>query len=176
MNVKNISNIVSHYSSRLREEHLSSRKSIDAVAPRFWVEPDRVLEKPGHALVVILPTLGCHWAITSGGCAMCGYIYDGARSPLPPDFLIKQFKAAYEKIVPLTPPVSVKIFTSGSFFDEREVPEQVRNEIFRIISKEDKIEEVIVETRPEFVREETISNSVKALEGKTLTVAIGLET
>lgn len=176
MDVKTISNIVSRYSSKLREEHLSSRRPIDAVTTKSWVEPDRVLEKPGHALVVILPTIGCHWALTSGGCSMCGYIYDGVCSPPPPSFLVKHFRAAYEKIATLPPPVSVKIFTSGSFFDEREVPEQVRNEIFRMVSKEDKIEEVIVETRPEFVREDAISKSVELLAGKTLTVAIGLET
>lgn len=176
MNADSLSRLISHYSLKLREEHLPSRKPAGHIPPRSWVEPDRVLGKEGHALVVILPTVGCHWALTAGGCSMCGYIYDGTSSIPSPSLILEHFKLAYEKAASLSSPMSVKIFTSGSFFDEREVPKPARDEILRFLSCESKVEEVIVESRPEFVMEEAVNDTINTLGGKKLTVAIGLET
>ncbi len=170
-----LNHLISSYSLKLREEHLKSRKPPEHVPSKFWVEPDRVLGKEGHALVVILPTAGCRWALTSGGCSMCGYIYDGSASTPSPSIILDHLKQACEKLAAVPPPISVKIFTSGSFFDEREIPKQVRDEILYFLSRETRVEEVIVESRPEFITEDVVSDSINALKGKQLTVAIGLE-
>ncbi|MBS7287896.1 MAG: archaeosine biosynthesis radical SAM protein RaSEA [Candidatus Freyarchaeota archaeon] len=171
-----LSRLISHYSLKLRKEYLPSRKPAGHIPPKSWIEPDHVLGKEGHALVVILPTVGCYWALTAGGCSMCGYIYDGVLSTPPPTLILEYFKLAYEKAASLSYPMSVKIFTSGSFFDEREVPKLARDEILRFLSYETKVEEVIVESRPEFVTEEAVNDAINVLRGKRLTVAIGLET
>lgn len=175
MNASDLSHLILSYSLKLREDYLKSRKPPERMPPKSWVEPDRVLGKEGHALVIILPTVGCHWALTSGGCSMCGYVYDGSQSPPSFSLLLDHFKLAYEKLATISPPISVKIFTSGSFFDEKEVPKQVRDEILHFLSRETKVEEVIVESRPEFITEDVISDAINALKGKRLTVAIGLE-
>ncbi|MEM2991231.1 MAG: archaeosine biosynthesis radical SAM protein RaSEA, partial [Halobacteria archaeon] len=66
----------------------------------------------------------------------------------------------------------VKLFTSGSFLDPLEVPAEARNHILAALGE--KIEKVIIESRPEFVKQEVV------LECRTLVkqfeIAIGLET
>ena len=128
---------------------------------RIWKEKDILDGKIVNAFVLILRTKGCFWAKESG-CSMCGYYretYDASY-----DEIKRQVDEAYmqyegEEIV--------KIFTSGSFLDEKEVPKELRNYIFKKFSKAKKI---IVETRPEFVDElEEISNEIR------LEIAMGLE-
>ncbi len=128
-----------------------------------WVEKDVLDSKVVDAYVMILRTRGCAWALSSG-CSMCGYINDAAQKTVDEDDLLYQFADAMkgfsnERIV--------KIYTSGSFFDEGELPrtlsERILDELF------EKTEKIIVETRPEFVKEENISMH------KKLEVAIGLE-
>jgi radical SAM enzyme (TIGR01210 family) len=66
----------------------------------------------------------------------------------------------------------VKIFTSGSFLDVRELPESVRNELLDVV-KEKEVKELTIETRPEFAEEAL--NVQSYLGDVTLEVALGLE-
>ncbi len=129
----------------------------------FWVEKDVLGFQVVDAFVMILRTRGCFWAL-SRGCSMCGYINDAAQEIVCEDDLLHQFSNAMkgfsnEKIV--------KIYNSGSFFDENEVPRTVSEKILNELSQ--KTEKIIVETRPEFVKEENLKGQNK------LEVAIGLE-
>ena len=64
----------------------------------------------------------------------------------------------------------VKIFTSGSFFNDDEIPKAVQDEILGELA--DKAEKIIIETRPEFVSKDQLDGLV----GKDkIEVAIGLE-
>ncbi|WP_225369820.1 hypothetical protein [Methanobrevibacter arboriphilus] len=49
-------------------------------------------------------------------------------------------------------PIAIKIFVSGSFLNPQEISKEVRCEILETISKIDEIKEVIVESRPEYVK------------------------
>jgi radical SAM enzyme (TIGR01210 family) len=61
----------------------------------------------------------------------------------------------------------IKIYNSGSFFDENEIARSLQDKILKILFE--KAEKVVVETRPEFVDEERL-NGISNLE-----IAIGLE-
>jgi len=129
--------------------------------PRIWKEKDVLDGEIVNAFVLILRTRGCFWAKKSG-CLMCGYYretYDAGYEEIK-----KQVDEAYmqyegEEIV--------KIFTSGSFLDEREIPRELQEYILKKFSKAKKI---IIETRPEFV---DVLNDLKA--NVRLEVAMGLE-
>jgi radical SAM enzyme (TIGR01210 family) len=127
-----------------------------------WSEQETLDEK---ALVVILRTSGCAWA-RSTGCLMCGY----ATASLPEGRhadIGAQVGRALERY---RGEGCVKLYTSGSFLDSREVPEPegVLARFFEAGARR-----VVVETRPEYIaasRELLYSYSGK------LEIAIGLET
>ncbi len=125
--------------------------------------------KPITTLTVIFQTTGCRW----NNCTMCGYVYDSARKPPSHDDLIKQFEHAMLRC--RDEEFMVKIFTSGSFFDDNEIPEATRKEMLSRLGSDKRVKKVVAETRPEYVTQEKLKEAVSAL-GKKLEVAIGLET
>ena len=138
-----------------------------------WISPERAGNAIIPALTLILRTRGCGW----NRCLMCGYRH--FRYPrgetAPGDFLRGQLAWVEERFGGQEFGI-VKIFTSGSFLDPREVPLEVRGEILsRFRGKT-----VIAETRPEFVTPEAIGESMAALDTGSGTisfsVAMGLET
>jgi len=127
-----------------------------------WKEKDIISGKVSDAMVVIMRTRGCCWAET-GGCSMCGY-RQASVNTVTEDDLNRQIDEALSKYggEPF-----VKIYTSGSFLDENEIPMPVRERILREFSR---CERILFESRPEFVKEEAISSLPK-----TTTIALGLE-
>jgi radical SAM enzyme (TIGR01210 family) len=121
------------------------------------------------ALTIIFQTSGCRW----NGCTMCGYVYDSAQRPPSHNELIKQFENAVSRC--RDDEFIVKIFTSGSFLDDSEIPQMTRKEMLSRLGADPRVKKVIAETRPEYVTHETVSESIAAL-GKRFEVAIGLET
>jgi len=65
----------------------------------------------------------------------------------------------------------IKIYTSGSFLDEREVPAQTRRAIADTFADRDRI---VVESLPDFVEDDRVADFVDA--GLETDVAVGLET
>jgi radical SAM enzyme (TIGR01210 family) len=100
---------------------------------------------------------------------MCGYISD-TDERVGLEELIKQLNYAVEKHEKFD---VVKIFTSGSFFDDGEIPEEFRKYVYDVISKRG-VKKLIVESRPEFIKE----NVVDELSSQKFVteVGIGLET
>jgi radical SAM enzyme (TIGR01210 family) len=89
-----------------------------------WTEQDALGGKPVDAFVAILRTRGCRWARTSG-CSFCGYIADTNPAVTEKDLeqqMVKIFDKYGEEPY-------VKIFTSGSFFDDDEVPVKIQEKI-----------------------------------------------
>ncbi|RLI75319.1 TIGR01210 family radical SAM protein [Archaeoglobales archaeon] len=134
--------------------------------PIFWIEKERFNEEIVDCLTVILKTKGCYWA-RKGGCLMCGYIADSYPSSY--EELIKQFEFA----VGSKEFQVLKIFTSGSFFDVREIPERFRKYIYSKID-ELNVKKLIVESRPEFVTQNVVTE-ISNLRFE-VEVGIGLET
>ena len=134
-----------------------------------WTGKDILDGKPVAALTIIFQTTGCRWNC----CTMCGYVYDSARKTPSHDDLIKQFEHAMSRCG--DEEFIVKIFTSGSFLDDGELPSGTRTEILSRLGEDARVKKVIAETRPEYVTPEKISECTAAL-GKRFEVAIGLET
>ncbi len=149
----------------LREQGFLKTQGREKVV--YWRERDYLDGEVG-AGVVILPTRGCVWGL-AGGCAMCGYVYDSAD--IPQKALYNQFTDALEKLGEVE---YLKIFNSGSFFDYRELKASMIERLFAAINKK-AVKRVQVESRPEFLRKDTLDMAKGALKAE-LEVGIGLET
>jgi hypothetical protein len=135
--------------------------------PRMWTEPDRLHGEVVDAFVFIMQTRGCRWSHRSG-CTMCGYNTDSIPN-VTEEQLREQLAMASERY---GGEAVVKIFTSGSFLDRREVPPEVQRMVLQTFFEH--AGRVVVETRPSYVPGlDDIADVVPA--GKTLTVAMGLE-
>ena len=147
----------------------------------FWIKEDRLLKEKGKEFTIILRTKGCSWALgETGGCSMCGYIQDSTIVEIDPNHIINQFDYALQKKIK---EISIdkddfilKIFNSGSFFDDDEISADVREHIYKKIAEIPKIKEIVVESRVDYITREKLKKMKGILENKYIEVAIGLET
>ncbi|WP_406655593.1 archaeosine biosynthesis radical SAM protein RaSEA [Methanolobus sp. ZRKC2] len=139
-----------------------------------WTGTDLLDDRKVDTLTVIFRTSGCWWG-KAGGCTMCGYVYDSAQTPPSDEDLVKQLGNAMEKASGFNE-FMVKIFTSGSFLDVREIPLEVRHSILSVLEEDSRVVKVLVETRPEFVNKETMADCRSSLGDKSFEIAMGLET
>lgn len=151
---------------RIRRTGLAKKRKTPKTV--WWRERD-YLEGEVEAGVVILPTRGCAWGLT-GGCAMCGYVYDSL--PLSPGELLKDFRDALGKLGDVE---YLKIFNSGSFFDPRELDRETSYRIFEEINQHPGIKRVQVEARPEYLDKASLKEASDNL-APQLEVGIGFET
>lgn len=140
-----------------------------------WSSEDLLYSGVGNAVFIILPTPGCAHALSeSGGCTMCSYIADSPLEKVSSQDLIKIFKNLMERH-DIKPKTAVKIFVSGSFLNEEELPKEARDDILKMLNKEENVEEVVVESRPEYVTEKVLQECCSLLPDKLFEVSIGLE-
>ncbi|WP_135606359.1 archaeosine biosynthesis radical SAM protein RaSEA [Methanococcoides sp. NM1] len=139
-----------------------------------WRSTDHFNGETADTLTIIFKTSGCWWG-KAGGCTMCGFVYDSAKIPPKPEELEKQLENAMHKGERLER-FMVKIFTSGSFLDEKEIPVETRANILGKLAADERVFKVIVESRPEFVTDEILKSCIDALGDTPFEVAIGLET
>lgn len=128
----------------------------------LWKETDMSGGRKVDAMVVILRTNGCCW-VKHGGCTMCGY-REASLCNVTEDDLLKQLDEAVSRY---RGEPFVKIYTSGSFLDDNEVPPAVRAKFFEAFSG---CERILFESRPEFITPESLKDVPK-----TVTIALGLE-
>lgn len=128
----------------------------------LWKEKDLAGGKVVDTMVLIMRTSGCSWAKT-GGCTMCGY-RQASLSQVTEDDLNRQIDIALSKY---KGEPFVKIYTSGSFLDENEIPVPIRERIFSEFSG---CERILAESRPEFVTPDSVSTLPESM-----TIALGLE-
>ena len=146
-------------------------KSKDPKKPvSCWSEKDVLDDKIIDAFVIIFRTRGCSWALNSG-CSMCGYFNDSMWENVSNNDLLTQFDTAMKSY---SGQKFVKIFTSGSFLDNKEINPNVRKEILgKLIETVDKVS---VESRPEFITDGKLSEIKEGFKSKTFEVGLGLET
>lgn len=131
-----------------------------------WREKERVDGKLVDAGVIILQTRGCsHYH--NGGCSMCGYNF-GSKGEVSADDLLKQFRKAADGLGDIR---FLKVYTSGSFLDECEVPKQVVAAVLETCRDRDL--RLLFETRPEYVSGPRLDEVVSI--HSNLEVALGLE-
>lgn len=139
-----------------------------------WRGKERYGNELLECLTVIFRSGGCTWS----GCRMCSYrheryaaescdaLYDHLCAQLA--WVMKEYDPEDYRMV--------KIFTSGSFFDPQEVPPAFLSDAASAFRGK----LVIAETRPEFIRPETLEPFVGGLDdgswARPLYCAMGLET
>jgi hypothetical protein len=149
-------------------------KQYDPTEPtRVWLDEDNTPDGVYQSLTIILNTGGCRWA-RAGGCTMCGYVAESVEGgSVSHEALLEQIDACldHEREEADDPSGLVKIYTSGSFLDEREVPAETRRAIAETFADRDRI---VVESLPDFVDREKLAEFTD--HGLETDVAIGLET
>ncbi len=163
--------------NRARKNSIRSRKTKDLTRPAAaWTTSSIIGKSKGTALSIVLMTLGCsHARSEGGGCTMCSYLLDGTEVVPTSAQLLKQFQTAMTKLDDCEGPLSVKLYTSGSFLDVDEVPLESREEIIDSIAKDERIVEVVIESRPEYVTHETMHALRELLGNRSIQIGIGLE-
>jgi len=140
---------------------------------RVWLDEDNTPDGVYDSLTIVLNTGGCRWA-RAGGCTMCGYVAESVDGgTVAHEDLLSQIEEslAYEREHAEEPAGQVKIYTSGSFLDEREIPAETRAAIAEEFADRDRI---VVESLPDFVG----AGRLRAFTDRGLEtdVAVGLET
>lgn len=135
-----------------------------------WSEKDILDNKTVDAFVIIFRTRGCSWALKSG-CTMCGYFNDSLWENVSDNDLLIQFEKAMKNY---NGQKFVKIFTSGSFLDDKEIKPRVRKNILNKLSET--ADKISVESRPEYITDEKLSEIDDILESKNFEIGVGLET
>ncbi|MCK5772448.1 MAG: archaeosine biosynthesis radical SAM protein RaSEA [Thermoplasmata archaeon] len=136
----------------------------------FWKEDDRKGDRVVETATLILDTPGCYWS-EKLGCSMCGYNNNVSRAPVDHVEYIAQIDSRLDIMKDME---YIKIFTSGSFFDENEIPLKTTHSIIKKIHDISPRSRILVESRPEFITEKAI-NDLGTLHDD-IEVAIGLET
>ena len=132
-----------------------------------WAGKDLLdLNRQLDSVTIIFRTIGCYWK----KCSMCGYYSDCATTSH--DDLMAQLRYAMQKFPDND--LIVKIFTSGSFFDEREISSKTRNDILSKLSSNSNVKKIIVESRPEFINPNVISESRDYI--SDFEIGVGVET
>ncbi|MFC7248546.1 archaeosine biosynthesis radical SAM protein RaSEA [Halomicroarcula sp. GCM10025324] len=140
---------------------------------RVWLDEDNTPDGVYQSLTIILNTGGCRWA-RAGGCTMCGYVAESVEGgSVAHEDLMAQIQHCldHEAENAEEPSGLIKIYTSGSFLDEREVPAETRQAIAETFADRERI---VVESLPDFVQDDRVSDFVDV--GLETDVAVGLET
>ncbi|MBO4302230.1 archaeosine biosynthesis radical SAM protein RaSEA [Methanosarcinaceae archaeon] len=139
-----------------------------------WLGKDNIRGEIMDVLTVIFRTSGCFWG-KQGGCTMCGYVYDSAAGEPTVDDLMSQLENALLR-AEKKERFMVKIFTSGSFLDEKEISREAREKILGRLAADERVACILAETRPEFVTDENAADCARLAAGKPMEFAYGLET
>ena len=158
----------------MREIRSRKERQYDPREPtRVWLDEDNTPDGVVDSLTIILNTGGCRWA-RAGGCTMCGYVAESVEGgSVSHEALLEQVEVCldYEADNADEPASQVKIYTSGSFLDEREVGADTRKAIAETFADRERI---VVESLPDFVAGEKLTDFTEV--GLATDVAVGLET
>lgn len=132
--------------------------------------------KPGKKLMMVLVSKGCGWAFKGNGpCTMCNFWIQCDKNISSED-IIAQFRNELARYDFKKEQIKeIDIFNSGSFFNDNEIPERARIEIMKAISQFPSVKNVVVESRPEYLKGGKIKKLKKILGEKGLEIALGLE-
>lgn len=129
-----------------------------------WTEEEYWKGETKEVFSVIFRTRGCSWTHTSG-CSMCGY-YTDTNPDIDLEDIEEQLDEASDQY---KDEEIVKIYTSGSFFDPKEIPKDLALNILKSFDAS----KLVIESRPEFIDKDRIKRYAQGL--TELEVAIGLE-
>jgi len=158
----------------MRDVRSRRERTYDPHEPtRVWLDEDNTPDGVKQSLTIILNTGGCRWA-RAGGCTMCGYVAESVEGgSVSHEALMDQLQICldHEEENADDPAELIKIYTSGSFLDEREVGTETRKAVAETFADRDRI---VVESLPDFVDREKLADFTER--GLSTDVAVGLET
>ncbi len=131
-----------------------------------WTEEESLDGEDCSALVFILATKGCSWALRSG-CSMCGYTNDSS-SAATDESIRAQYQNAMQS---MRDQRIVKIYTSGSFLDTFEISHELRRWILSDLYP--RVDEIVVETRHEYITAQNLEDMAQFRD--KIMLAVGLE-
>jgi len=162
------------HNQAMREIRSRKEASYDPHEPtRVWLDEDNTPDGVKTSLTIILNTGGCRWA-RAGGCTMCGYVAESVDGgSVSHEALMDQIDICLEHEEDNADETAdlIKIYTSGSFLDEREVGAESRRSIADTFADRERI---VLESLPDFVDREKIGDFTQ--HGIHTDIAIGLET
>ena len=144
-----------------------------------WAGDDLKYSGVGKTIFIIVPTSGCAWALgDSGGCTMCSYVSDTTLKPIDDETVVSLFEKELNRQLEGidSDSIALKLFASGSFLNPNELSIKSRNSILKIIASTPSIDEIVVESRPEYIKEEYLEEIFSIIGDKLFEIAIGLET
>lgn len=176
-NIDDIQVLIQKASFAARGKSISKRRRRNLSIPSAkWIAPSLIGDSIGKALSIVFATVGCsHARGETGGCTMCSYLLDGSESAPSDSELFQQFESAMSALTTEEAPISIKLYTSGSFLDIDEIPGDVQKSILKVIAEDDRVEEIVIESRPEFVTDEVLSDLREVIGKKRVEIGIGLE-
>ncbi|WP_435333856.1 archaeosine biosynthesis radical SAM protein RaSEA [Haloarchaeobius sp. TZWWS8] len=158
----------------MRDIRAQKDKTYDPHQPtRVWLDEDNTPSGVYQSLTIILNTGGCRWA-RAGGCTMCGYVAESVEGgSVSHEALMDQIQVCLDHEAEEADEKSglIKIYTSGSFLDEREVPAETRQAIAETFGDRERI---VLESLPDFVSQSKLEEFTE--QGLDTDVAVGLET
>lgn len=131
-----------------------------------WSEEETKDGEDCRAMVMILATKGCSWALRSG-CSMCGYTNDSSTKATDESIWVQYTKAMKN----LDGQKVVKIYTSGSFLDVYEISLPLRKRILDDLYR--RVDEIVIETRHEYITRKNLEDILQFKD--KLILAVGLE-
>lgn len=147
-------------------------------AANFAIRSDRPLDPPEQAIVVFqqgrflqltFQTQGCRFS-AGGSCSMCNYGYgrqpDANRLMSELHKVLNTCRNCVETIL---------LGSSGSFLDEKEIPESLRNRIFQAIFQSG-IPQIIIETHYKSISDNVLHHISQLLPSRKIELEVGLET
>ena len=147
------------------------RESWDATELATVYKTPEILPDGTHctAATVIFRTRGCVWWWKSG-CTFCGYFND-VRDDVTADDLFAQWDEAKRRLDDFEGCSMVKVYTSGTFFEDRENPPEWQEAILR--ETHERGLDLVIEAQAQMCTPEKIAWVAERHPG--CTVAIGLE-
>ena len=137
------------------------------------------LGRLGTCSFILLPG-GCQWALEKGGqCSFCEF-------QVAVDEVVGELAVSHDEFLAIfrtgfattTDADMVNVFTAGSYLNPGEIPLESQAAMARAVAEAERPSILRVESRVQFIVEETVGPLVGILapKGKTLDIAIGFET
>jgi hypothetical protein len=154
-----------YLSDRWILSHRGTKNKVDPSKPYGWlVEKERTVSGDvWDTGIIFLTNMECPYH-----CLMCDLWKNTTDEPVPPGAISSQIEWALEKMPGVR---HLKLYNSGSFFDERAVTEGDYKRIASLVSS---LETVIVECHPRLVNEKCLR--FRDMIKPDLHIALGLET
>lgn len=108
---------------------------------------------------------------------MCGYVNDSSRDqPIPSERILGNISDLLLENHE-DKPIHLKIYNSGSFFDQWDVPKNLREQLIKLIQGNPNVFKLSVESKSEYILSylDLIKETAKQLAPKELEIGIGLE-